>query len=163
MVLLVALILSSSVYISEACSCWSSCCCTCCHTNFYTNSSRYNIGENVIINFSYRGDCDITFDRLYVTKKSSGWCCEDPEIVFSIDFEEGFEAPKTWNWTWSQINNRGNQVEPGQYTITIATDDCNKLKASFRIYERKDCCNCCERSRCGCCGFFPFLFCCPCN
>jgi len=151
------------------------CSCNCCgnwSTRLDTGCSRYESGEEVMVNFSNCRGCDIVFEKLYVER--SDRCCGDDEIVYSYEFEAGYEPGRNWSWGWDQRDSSGNLVEPGRYTVTIETECCGRLDTSFTVYESRDCCrsSCCRTSRCrsscnvcssrsSCCGsgllFFGFL------
>ncbi|MBS3791732.1 MAG: hypothetical protein V5A77_00020 [Candidatus Bipolaricaulota bacterium] len=128
------------------------CSCNCCgrwSTKLDTGCSRYETGEEVMVNFSNCRDCDINFRRLYIER--SDRCCGGNEIVFSHHFEGGFDPGRNWSWGWNQLDADGNVVEPGRYTVVVETECCGTLKAGFTVYESRDCC------QSSCCGS-GFLF-----
>ncbi|MEF8726471.1 MAG: hypothetical protein V5A83_05995 [Candidatus Bipolaricaulota bacterium] len=136
------------------------CSCNCCgawSTRLSTPCNRYESGENVAFNFSNCSNCDVTFERVYIIKKTSS-CCGGTETVFSHEFSDGFDPGKSWSWNWGQVGNDGNLVGPGRYTMVIDVECCSSLKTSFTIYERRDCCSrsdCCQSNCCG--GLFSFF------
>ncbi len=150
------------------------CSCNCCggwSTNLNTDHKHYETGEEVGVDFSNCRDCDIVFEKLYV--KRADRCCGKGEIVYSQEFEMGYQPGKSWSWIWDQRNMSGNFVEPGRYAVMIETECCGKLSANFTVYEKRDRCktSCCSssfndcgrRDRCSssCCssGFLFFGFC----
>jgi len=151
-----------------------SCCCGSYYMDLDTTCNRYSPGEDITVSFSNCNGCGLVFERLYVEREER--CCGS-EVVFSREFTDGFQPGRDWSWIWSQQNNSGNQVGPGQYTVYIETRCCGTLSTSFNIYERsccqRTCCRssyCCERRSCynrgsRCCGygFWPFFLGSCCN
>lgn len=136
--------------VRRVCSCH--CCCSSWSTRLSTPCNRYESGDNVAFNFSNCSDCDTTFERVYIKKTSS--CCGGTETVFNHEFSDGFNPGRSWSWNWDQVDNDGNLVGPGRYTMVIDVECCDSLKTSFTIYERRDCCSrssCCQSSRSNCC------------
>ncbi|MCF7890216.1 hypothetical protein K9M78_03250 [Candidatus Bipolaricaulota bacterium] len=136
------------------------CPCNCCggwSMDLDTGCSRYETGEEVIVNFSNCSGCDIIFKRIYIERRDR--CCGEDEVVYSQEFGDGFEPGKGWSWSWNQRNISGNFVEPGRYTVKVETDCCGTLKTGFTVYETGDRC---QTSCCGA-GFMFFGSCCNCN
>jgi hypothetical protein len=150
------------------------CPCNCCgnwSTRLDTGCSRYEVREEVMVNYSNCQGCETVFERIYIER---GGCCGDSEIVYSQEFEDGFSPGRNWSWGWDQRNSYGDFVEPGNYSVNIETECCGTLETSFTVYQSRDrCTSCCNRtsrcrssrsvcsSRSSCCGsgllFFGFL------
>ena len=141
------------------------CSCNCCgnwSTRLDTGCSRYEVGEKVMVNYSNCQDCDTVFERIVVEK--SDRCCGRGEVVYSQEFEGGYDPGRNWSWSWDQRNTYGDFVEPGSYTVKIETECCGTLETSFTVYQSRDRCTSCSRTSCSrssCCGsgllFFGFL------
>lgn len=140
---------------TKTCSCgigWS--------TSLEAACSRYEVGESVDFTFSNCNNCEVTFQNLEI-KRSDG-CCGDMETVYYREFEEGYQPGQSWNWTWDQVGDHGENVQPGRYVMFIDTECCDDLRTEFRIYEKRDRCE--TRDRCTCSGgLFSLFSCCGCN
>ncbi len=129
------------------------CGCSCCGGLFSgmdldTGSRRYKSGEDVSFVFSNCGDCSIVFESLSI-KRISSTCCGSSEVVFSREFQDGFEPGQDWSWSWDQRGNQDDLVEPGRYAMTIETKCCSALRTVFTVYETRDC----QCRSCNTCGF----------
>ncbi len=99
-----------------------------------TNKKVYASGEEITLKLSKLKNCNFQVEQIYIQRRYPySKAVPVVETVYHQYLSHIIAPEKSWTWKWNQLNNRGRQVSPSQYLLTIKTRCCGTYSTNFTI------------------------------